>query len=61
MRRMELKMSKRYITAQTGIAKGTLIRYEKGISHPTLDRLQKIAKVLKVETIALKDNYYYLF
>ena len=58
MRRMELKMSKRYITAQTGIAKGTLIRYEKGISHPNLNRLEKIAKVLQVEMNDLKDNYY---
>ena len=58
MRRMELKMSKRYITAQTGIAKGTLIRYEKGITHPSLDRLEKIAKVLNIETNNLKDNFY---
>ena len=58
MRRMELKMSKRYITAQTGIAKGTLIRYEKGVSHPSLNRLEKIAKLLKIEVNALKDDFY---
>ena len=58
MRRMELKVSKRYITSQTGIAKGTLIRYEKGITHPTPDRLVKLAKVLKVDINYLKDTFY---
>lgn len=53
-------MSKKNLCTRLGIAKNTLIRYEKGLTHPDMKRLQKIADVLEVDYDQLYDDYYYL-
>ncbi|MGL6174050.1 MAG: helix-turn-helix domain-containing protein [Cellulosilyticaceae bacterium] len=57
-KRKELKMSKLDLIAKVGISKNTLTRYERGVTYPNQDTLNKIAAVLKIEPAELYDEYY---
>ncbi|WP_442857198.1 helix-turn-helix domain-containing protein [Cellulosilyticum sp. I15G10I2] len=57
-RRTALDINRRDFSNMAGISKNTLVRYERGHTHPSIEKLSKIANVLSVELNELYDNYY---
>ena len=46
------------LAAKTGISKSTLHRIETGKTSPTIDKLEEIAKTMKVKITDLFDSEY---
>ncbi len=46
------------LSRQTGISKSTLQRIETGATSPTLDKLELIAKAMKIKITDLFDSEY---
>ena len=57
-RRIELNINRRDFSNMVGISKNTLVRYERGQTHPNIEKLSRIANVLCVELYELYDDYY---
>lgn len=56
--RTEKGISLRQLERMTGISKNTINNIENGIGSPNLDKLERLAKALKVGIVDLFDSEY---
>ena len=57
-KRIALNITRRDFSNMVGISKNTLVRYERGKTHPNIEKLSRIANVLSIKVDELYDSYY---